>query len=148
MPGKDRQETSESSPKASIASCGDAEDSVVPAHLIELGQQALAESVGKRSRCKVRRLDRDVSVTSIEQSLGTVSRYDARGRHHQPKSVACICCHGSIITELFRLEDHLLYIPRQDISGDVPIRLDVSAVGPPNRVGHRVCDKLPKRPQS
>jgi hypothetical protein len=43
MLGKDRQQTSESSTKASIASCGDAEDLVVRAHLIELGQQALAE---------------------------------------------------------------------------------------------------------
>ena len=80
--------------------------------------------------------------------MGTVSRYDARGRDHRPKSITCICRRGSIKTELFRLEDHFLYIPRQDVSGDVPMRLDVSAVGPTNRVGHRVCDKLPKRPQS
>ena len=58
--------------------------------------------------------------------MGTVSRYDARSRDHRPKSVTCICRRGSIKTELFRLEDHLLYIPRQDVAGDVPIRLDVS----------------------
>jgi hypothetical protein len=50
MPGKDRQQTSESSTKASIASCGDADDSVVPAHLIELGQQALAEVTANVAR--------------------------------------------------------------------------------------------------
>jgi hypothetical protein len=50
MPGKDRQQTSESSTKASIASCGDAEDSVVPAHLIELGQQTLAEVTANVAR--------------------------------------------------------------------------------------------------
>jgi hypothetical protein len=51
MPGKDRQQTSESSTNASIASCGDAEDSVVPA-LIELGQQALAEVTANVARGK------------------------------------------------------------------------------------------------
>jgi hypothetical protein len=49
---------------------------------------------------------------------------------------------------LFRLEDHLLHIPWQDISAHVPMRLNVSAVGSPNRLRHRVCDKVPKRPQS
>src|SRR4249919_737242 len=79
---------------------------------------------------------------------GDGSRYDARVRDLRPKSITRICRRASIKTELFRLEDHLLYIPRQDVSGDVPMRLDVSAVGPTNRVGHRVCDKLPQRPQS
>jgi hypothetical protein len=61
-------------------------------------------------------------VSTIEQPMGTVSRYDTRGRDHRPKSITCICRRGSIKTELFRLEDHLLYIPRQDVSGDVPMR--------------------------
>ena len=78
--------------------------------------------------------------------MGTVSRYDARGRDHRPKSITCICRRGSIKTELFRLEDHLLYIPRQDISAHIPMRLDVYAVGTPNRGAHRVCNKLPNSP--
>jgi hypothetical protein len=95
-----------------------------------------------------RRFDYDATYIGRGVPMGTDLDTTHEVRDHRPKSITRICRRASIKTELFRLEDHLLHIPRQDVSGDVPMRLDVSAVGPTNRVGHRVCDKLPQRPQS
>ncbi len=46
------------------------------------------------------------------------------------------------------LEDHLLHVPRQNISAHVPMRLDVSSIGPANRMRHRIRDEFTKRLQS
>jgi len=48
----------------------------------------------------------------------------------------------SILPNVFRFEDHLLHVSRQDISADVPMRFDISAVAPRKGVGHRVCHEL------
>jgi hypothetical protein len=40
-----------------------------------------------------------------------------------------------------------LHVPRQNISAHVPMRLDVSSIGPAHRVRHRIRDEFTKRPQ-
>jgi hypothetical protein len=41
-----------------------------------------------------------------------------------------------------------LHVPRQNISAHGPMRLDVSCIGPANRMRHRIRDEFTDRPQS
>jgi hypothetical protein len=45
-------------------------------------------------------------------------------------------------------QDHLLYVPRQNIATYVPMPLDVSSVGLIDPARHRICHELAKPPQS
>src|ERR1700730_8187129 len=69
----------------------------------------------------------------------------------RPRNVSRSCRrtgyhHRSLANVLFWFQDHLLHIPRQDISSHVPLSLDVSSIASSNRVRHRICDDLTGRP--
>src|SRR5215467_8208690 len=49
--------------------------------------------------------------------------------------------------ERLRFEDHFLNVSRKDISADVPMRLNIGVVGPPDGIGRDFRDDRPERPQ-